>query len=94
VPAETPVRAPAGGSVVFAGTLRLAGVTVVIDHGQGVVSVLQHLASVAVREGDRLEAAAVVGRSGQSGIAPEPMLQWCVYLHAVAVDPLVLGPLL
>jgi hypothetical protein len=38
----------------------------VIDHGQGVVSVLQHLALVAV------------GRSGQSGIAPEPMLQWRV----------------
>ena len=65
-----------------------------IDHGQGVVSVLHHLASVAVREGDSVAAAAVIGQSGQSGLAPEPMLQWRVYLHAVAVDPLVLGPLL
>jgi len=94
VQAETPVRAPASGSVLFAGTLRLAGGTVVIDHGQGVVSVLHHLASVAVREGDSVEAAAVVGRSGQTGLAPEPMLQWRVYLHAVAVDPLVLGAVL
>ena len=30
----------------------------------------------------------------QTGLAPEPMLQWRVYLHAVAVDPLVLGLLL
>ena len=56
VPPETPVRAPAAGSVLFAGTLRLAGGTVVIDHGQGVVSVLHHLASVAVREGDAVAA--------------------------------------
>jgi murein DD-endopeptidase MepM/ murein hydrolase activator NlpD len=94
IAAETPVRAPAAGSVLFAGQLTLAGGTVVIDHGQGVVSVLHHLASVAVREGDPVAAAAVLGLSGQSGLAPEPMLQWRVYLHAVAVDPLVLGPLL
>jgi murein DD-endopeptidase MepM/ murein hydrolase activator NlpD len=92
--AEMPVRAPAAGSVLFAGQLTLAGGTVVLDHGQGVVSVLHHLSSVAVREGDAVAAAAVVGLSGQSGLAPEPMLQWRVYLHGVAVDPLVLGPLL
>jgi murein DD-endopeptidase MepM/ murein hydrolase activator NlpD len=94
IAAETPVRAPAAGSVLFAGLLTLAGGTVVIDHGQGVVSVLHHLASVAVREGDSVEAAALIGLSGQTGLAPEPVLQWRVYLHGVAVDPLALGPLL
>ena len=94
VAAETPARAPAAGSVLFADQLTLAGGTVVIDHGQGVVSVLHHLSSVAVRQGESVAAAAVVGLSGQSGLAPEPMLQWRVYLHAIAVDPLVLGPLL
>jgi hypothetical protein len=39
-------------------------------------------------------AAAIVGLSGDTGLAPEPMLQWRVYLHGVAVDPTVLGPLL
>jgi len=91
---ETPVRAPAAGTVLFAGPMALPGGTVVIDHGQGVVSVLHHLASVAVREGEEVAAAALVGLSGQSGLAPEPMLQWRVYLHGVAVDPLVLGALL
>jgi murein DD-endopeptidase MepM/ murein hydrolase activator NlpD len=94
VPAETPVRAPAAGAVLFAGELALTGGTVVIDHGQGVVSVLQHLSSVAVRQGDNVVAAAVVGLSGQTGLAPEPILSWRVYLHGVAVDPLVLGALL
>jgi murein DD-endopeptidase MepM/ murein hydrolase activator NlpD len=94
VSAETPVRSPTAGRVLFAGTLTLTGGTVVIDHGQGVVSVLHHLSSVAVREGDDVAAAALVGLSGQSGLAPEPMLQWRVYLHGVAVDPLVLAALL
>jgi len=94
VPIQTPVRAPAAGNVLFAGLLTLAGGTVAIDHGQGVVSVLHHLSTVAVREGDSVAAAAVVGLSGQTGLAPEPMLQWRVYLHGIAVDPLVLGPLL
>jgi murein DD-endopeptidase MepM/ murein hydrolase activator NlpD len=92
--AETPVRAPAPGTVLFAGTLTLAGGTVAIDHGQGVVSVLHHLSSAAVAAGDSVEAGALVGLSGQSGLAPEPMLQWRVYLHGVAVDPLVLASLL
>lgn len=94
VVAETPVRAPAAGSVLFAGLLTLAGGTVVIDHGQGVVSVLHHLSSVAVREGENVDAAAVIGLSGDTGLTPEPMLQWRVYLHGVAVDPLVLASLL
>jgi murein DD-endopeptidase MepM/ murein hydrolase activator NlpD len=94
VPEGTPVRAPGAGTVLFAGPLILSGETVVIDHGQGVVSVLQHLSRVDARTGDVVPAAAVVGFSGSTGLAPEPMLQWRVYLHAVPVDPTVLGPLL
>ena len=94
VPAGTPVRAPAAGTVLFAGSLALSGETVVIDHGQGVLSVLQHLSRVDARVGDQVPPAAVVGLSGDTGLAPEPMLQWRVYLHGVAVDPTVLGPLL
>ena len=94
VPVGTPVRAPAAGTVLFAGPLALSGETVVIDHGQGVLSVLQHLSRVDARVGDLVAAAAIVGLSGDTGLAPEPMLQWRVYLHGVAVDPTVLGPLL
>ena len=94
VPVGTPVRAPGAGTVLFAGPLALSGETIVIDHGQGVLSVLQHLARVDTRPGDPVAAAAVVGLSGDTGLAPQPILQWRVYLHAVAVDPTVIGPLL
>jgi murein DD-endopeptidase MepM/ murein hydrolase activator NlpD len=90
----TAVRAPAAGTVIFAGPLALSGETVVIDHGQGVLSVLQHLSRVDARTGDVVPSASFVGLSGDTGLAPEPLLQWRVYLHGVAVDPSVLGPLL
>jgi murein DD-endopeptidase MepM/ murein hydrolase activator NlpD len=87
VPVGTAVRAPAAGTVLFAGPLTLSGDTIVIDHGQGVVSVLQHLSRIDVHLGDTVAAGAFVGLSGDTGLAPEPMLQWRVYLHGVAVDP-------
>jgi murein DD-endopeptidase MepM/ murein hydrolase activator NlpD len=94
LPVGAAVRAPCAGTVLFAGPLVLSGETVIIDHGQGVVSVLQHLSRVLVRAGDNVASGGEVGASGDTGLAPEPMLQWRVYLHGVAVDPLVLGPLL
>ena len=87
VPAGTPVSSPAAGSVLFAGPLLLTGETVVLDHGQGVVSVFYHLASTPVRRGDWIEGGAPVGLTGETGIAAVPHLHWGVYVHGVAVDP-------
>lgn len=94
VPVGTAVRSPGAGTIVFAGPLVLSGGTVAIDHGQGVVSVLQHLSLVSVRPGDTIAAGTEVGRSGATGLASEPMVEWRVYLHAVAVDPLVMAAVL
>jgi len=94
VPVGTALRAPAAGTVLFAGPLTLSGETLVIDHGQGVVSVLLHLSRIDVRLGDTVAAGAFVALSGDTGLAPEPLLQWRVYLHGVPVDPNALAALL
>lgn len=94
VPPRSVVRSPGAGSVVFAGPLAIPGLVVVIDHGQGVVSALLHLAHVDVGVGDAVAAGSAVGLSGTSGVASAPMLEWRTYLHGVAVDPRALGELL
>jgi murein DD-endopeptidase MepM/ murein hydrolase activator NlpD len=94
VPAGTPVRSPGAGTVLFAGPLALTGETVVVDHGQGVVSVLQHLSRVKVSAGDSVSTGTEVGLSGDTGLVHEPLLQWRIYLHTVPVDPLVLAAIL
>jgi Peptidase family M23 len=91
VPTGTAVKAPSGGTVLFAGSLTLAGNTVVIDHGQGVVSALFHLQEIAVRLGDRVQAGDRIATSGESGIAPSPQVHWRTYLHGIGVDPDVLA---
>ncbi|HEY7514853.1 MAG TPA: M23 family metallopeptidase [Vicinamibacteria bacterium] len=90
VPAGTVVTAPAAGTVLFAASFTLAGNTVVIDHGQGVVSALFHLQEIAVRVGDGVQAGERIGLSGDTGIAPGPQVHWRTYLHGIGVDPEVL----
>lgn len=93
VPAGSVVQAPAAATVLFAGYMSVPGNVVVLDHGQGVVSVLCHLARVEVREGDVLEARAPVGTSGDSGLSPGALLEWRLYVHGLGVDPRVMSSL-
>jgi murein DD-endopeptidase MepM/ murein hydrolase activator NlpD len=80
--------------VLLAGPLALAGETVVIDHGQGVVSALFHLSRIDVAAGARVEPRAPIGLSGDTGMTPVPQVQWRTYVHGVAVDPTVLQQVL
>jgi murein DD-endopeptidase MepM/ murein hydrolase activator NlpD len=93
VPAGTIVQAPAGGTVLLARQNPLTGGTVLIDHGQGVLSVLFHLARIEVREGQALVGRTPLGLSGETGIAGAPHVHWGVYVSGVAVDPRVMESL-
>lgn len=90
VPAGTVVQAPAAGIVLMAAYLPLTGHTLVLDHGQGVISVFFHLGRIELREGQPVEGRFPIGISGESGIAAEPHVHWAVYVHGVAVDPRVM----
>ena len=81
------VQAPAAGVVLLAGNRTLTGGTVVLDHGQGVVSVLAHLSRVDVREGDHVEGRTPIGLLGDTGIAYAAHVHWGLYVHGIAVDP-------
>ena len=90
VPVGTVVQAPAAATVLLARPLSLTGQTLILDHGQGVVSALFHLSRIDVREGDWVEARAPVALSGESGVAADAHLHWAVYVLGVAVDPRVM----
>jgi murein DD-endopeptidase MepM/ murein hydrolase activator NlpD len=83
----TPVRAPAAGIVVDVGDYVLSGRTLVIDHGQGVLSAYFHLDSALVRRGDVVRSGAVVARVGSTGLATGPHLHYGIYVHGSDVDP-------
>ena len=89
VPTGSLVQAPAAGTVLFAGYNALLGQMLVLDHGQGVVSVLAHLSRLDVLTADRVEARTPIGLSGRQRHRPRADRPLGLYLHGIAVDPQV-----
>ncbi len=93
-PAGTPVVAPGAGRIAIARNLYFSGNTVVIDHGLGLFSMLAHLSSIDVKEGDQVTARQLVGKVGATGRVTGPHLHWAVRVGAARVDPLAILALL
>jgi murein DD-endopeptidase MepM/ murein hydrolase activator NlpD len=86
-PSGTPVRAAASGRVVFAGYDDGFGLTVVLDHGNGLRTRYAHLSAATVAPGRFVPAGALVGRVGATGFATGPHLHFELTLHGANVDP-------
>ena len=92
-PAGAPVRAPAAGRVIASGDYFFNGNTVLIDHGQGLVTMYCHLQRIAVKAGQQLARGDTLGLVGQTGRVTGPHLHWSVSLNNARVDPsLFLAP--
>jgi murein DD-endopeptidase MepM/ murein hydrolase activator NlpD len=90
----SPVRAPAAGTVTFAGPVG-GRLFLTIDHGAGLESRYSFLDGLVARRGDAVSTGQVVARSG-TGHAGDlvPNLHFAVLLHDAYVDPLdYLGPI-
>jgi hypothetical protein len=92
-PPGTLVRTPGAGIVLLARNLAFSGQTLVVAHGAGLVSVLAHLGTLSVREGDLVVDGAAVGTTSPTGLGAQglpPHLCFSTYLHAINVDPVPL----
>ena len=89
-PTGTPVTAPAEGTVVETGEYFFNGKTVFIDHGQGLISMLNHLSRISVERGTHVQPGNKIGEIGMSGRATGPHLHWTVSLNNTRVDPMLL----
>lgn len=84
----TPIKAANRGTVTYAGWMNGYGYTVMVDHGEGLVTLYAHCSSIKCYEGQFVHQGDVVALSGATGWATGPHLHFEVRLHGDVVDPL------
>jgi murein DD-endopeptidase MepM/ murein hydrolase activator NlpD len=82
------VSAANAGIVRLAEMLPLSGITVVVDHGMGILTYYMHMSAVNVVAGQRVSKGDIVGNVGMTGLATGPHLHWGVRVNGIYVDPL------
>jgi murein hydrolase activator len=83
---DAPVRAVHGGTVGFADTFTGFGTLVILDHGGSNYSLYGYLSSAGVKQGDKVDSGAEVGRVGQAP-AGQPALYFEMRIDGKSVDP-------
>lgn len=87
VPAGTPIKAPAAGTVILVGDYFFNGKTVFVDHGQGLISMFCHMSRTEAKVGNEIPRGGILGWVGATGRATGPHLHWNVSLNDTRVDP-------
>jgi len=88
----TVVHAPAAGVVIQTGDYFFNGNTVLIDHGQGIISMMCHLSRIDVKIGQTIAQGDPIGLVGMTGRATGPHVHFGVSLNNARVDPMLVLP--
>jgi murein DD-endopeptidase MepM/ murein hydrolase activator NlpD len=87
VPTGTSVAAVNRGRIIVARSLFFEGNCVVIDHGQGLLTLYLHLSTFLVREGETVQKGQPIALSGGTGRATGPHLHLAVRWQGVYLNP-------
>lgn len=87
-PFGSPVYATGEGVVEFAGPWDNYGLSIEINHGNGVITRYAHLSRIKVKEGQRVTRSMVIGMLGNTGRSTGPHLHYEVRLSDTPKDPL------
>jgi hypothetical protein len=86
----TPVHAANAGTVILARPLYFEGNCVMLDHGQGLVTIYMHLSEFKVKEGEKVAAGQLIALSGGTGRSTGPHLHFAVRWRGEYLNPATL----
>ena len=88
-PAGTKIIAPADGIISASGDYFFNGKTVLLDHGQGLISMFCHMDTIRVKPGQLIKRGELLGTVGQTGRATGPHLHWSLSLNNARINPIL-----
>jgi murein DD-endopeptidase MepM/ murein hydrolase activator NlpD len=91
-PYGAPVYAAASGRVLVASGMGGYGLTVVIDHGDGLSTLYAHLSQILVDASGQIQQGAVIGKVGSTGYSTGPHLHFEIRINGEPRDPLLWFP--
>lgn len=83
----TTIRAARPGRVVKTGWIGVYGLTVLIDHGNGIQTLYAHNSKVLVKVGDQVDKGEGIALSGNTGRTTGPHLHFEIRIDGKTVDP-------
>lgn len=87
-PYGTGVGASDAGTVVFEGWVAVGGLSVRIQHANGVETGYYHLSSTSVSVGQNVERGQIIGAIGMTGVTTGPHVHWELKVNGQFVNPL------
>ncbi len=88
-PEGTDIRAVLDGKVAYSSWLRGYGLTMIVDHGAGLLSVYAHAAVLLVEQGDQVQRGEPLGKVGETGSLRGPYLYFEIRQDGKPVDPTI-----
>ncbi|MEP3823291.1 MAG: M23 family metallopeptidase, partial [Nonlabens ulvanivorans] len=86
--ANSPVKAAADGTVIFAGWSTDTGNTILMEHSYGVITVYKHMATLSKKQNDQVQAGEVIGIVGNTGeLTNGPHLHFELWMDGYPQDP-------
>jgi len=85
---DTPIKATADGTVIFAEWTAETGFVVIIEHSYGLISVYKHNATITKAQGDLVKAGEVIATAGNTGeLTTGPHLHFELWRDGYHVNP-------